>query len=218
EHARGGTILLDEIGSMPIELQAKFLRVLQERTITRLGSNETVPLDVRFVATSKVDLEAEVAAGRFRADLFYRLNVVTLHVPSLAQRAADIPLLFLPLVREASARYGREDMDVPPAIVSEVAHRRWPGNVRELRNAADRLVLGLDARGLDPVTDDRDEDSKLAPRVAAFERGLIARTLAAHGGALRPVYEELGISRKTLYEKMQKYGLDKRATFDDGPD
>ncbi len=218
EHARGGTILLDEIGSMPIELQAKFLRVLQERTITRLGSNETVPLDVRFVATSKVDLEAEVAAGRFRADLFYRLNVVTLHVPSLAQRAADIPLLFLQLVREASARYGREDMDVPPAIVSEVAHRRWPGNVRELRNAADRLVLGLDARGLDPVTDDRDEDSKLAPRVAAFERGLIARTLAAHGGALRPVYEELGISRKTLYEKMQKYGLDKRATFDDGPD
>ncbi|MCD7108922.1 sigma-54 dependent transcriptional regulator [Rhizobium sp. DKSPLA3] len=218
EHARGGTILLDEIGSMPIELQAKFLRVLQERTITRLGSNEIVPLDVRFVATSKVDLEAEVAAGRFRADLFYRLNVVTLHVPSLAQRAADIPLLFLQLVREASARYGREDMDVPPAIVSEVAHRRWPGNVRELRNAADRLVLGLDARGLDPVTDDRDEESKLAPRVAAFERGLIARTLAAHGGALRPVYEELGISRKTLYEKMQKYGLDKRATFDDGPD
>ncbi|TCQ28713.1 sigma-54-dependent transcriptional regulator [Rhizobium sp. PP-CC-3G-465] len=218
EHARGGTILLDEIGSMPIELQAKFLRVLQERTITRLGSNETVPLDVRFVATSKVDLEAEVEAGRFRADLFYRLNVVTLHVPSLAQRAADIPLLFLQLVREASARYGREDMEVPPAIVSEVAHRRWPGNVRELRNAADRLVLGLDARGLEPATDDREEESKLAPRVAAFERGLIARTLAVHSGALRPVYEELGISRKTLYEKMQKYGLDKRATFDDGPE
>ncbi|SES12844.1 sigma-54 dependent transcriptional regulator [Rhizobium sp. NFR03] len=217
EHARGGTILLDEIGSMPIELQAKFLRVLQERTITRLGSNEIVPLDVRFVATSKVDLEAEVTAGRFRADLFYRLNVVTLHVPSLAQRAADIPLLFLQLVREASARYGREDIDVPPAIVAEVAHRRWPGNVRELRNAADRLVLGLDARGLDTFTEDREEESRLAPRVAAFERGLIARTLAVHGGALRPVYEELGISRKTLYEKMQKYGLDKRATFDDGP-
>ena len=217
EHARGGTILLDEIGSMPVELQAKFLRVLQERTITRLGSNETVPLDVRFIATSKVDLEAEVAAGRFRADLFYRLNVVTLHVPSLAQRAADIPLLFLQLVREASARYGRDDMDVPPAVVSEVAHRRWPGNVRELRNAAARLVLGLDARGLDTVGEDREEESRLAPRVAAFERGLIARTLAAYGGALRPVYEELGISRKTLYEKMQKYGLDKRATFDDGP-
>ncbi|KQR73356.1 sigma-54-dependent transcriptional regulator [Rhizobium sp. Leaf341] len=217
EHARGGTILLDEIGSMPVELQAKFLRVLQERTITRLGSNEIVPLDVRFIATSKVDLGAEVAAGRFRADLFYRLNVVTLHVPSLAQRGADIPLLFLQLVREASARYGRDDMDVPPAVISEVAHRRWPGNVRELRNAADRLVLGLDARALEAVSEDREEDSRLAPRVAAFERGLIARTLSAYGGALRPVYEELGISRKTLYEKMQKYGLDKRATFDDGP-
>jgi two-component system C4-dicarboxylate transport response regulator DctD len=221
EHARGGTILLDEIGSMPIELQAKFLRVLQERTITRLGSNEIVPLDVRFLATSKVDLEAEVAAGRFRADLFYRLNVVTLHVPSLAQRAADIPLLFLQLVREASARYGREDMEVPAAVISDVAHRRWPGNVRELRNAADRLVLGLDTHEAQGETGshtggDEREDGRLAPRVAAFERSLIARTLAAHGGALRPVYEELGISRKTLYEKMQKHGLDKRATFDDG--
>lgn len=99
EHGRGGTILLDEIGSMPFDLQAKFLRVLQERVITRLGSNEVVPLDVRFIATSKVDLEREVAAGRFRADLLYRLNVATLRVPSLAQRRADIPLLFLQLVR-----------------------------------------------------------------------------------------------------------------------
>ncbi len=143
EHARGGTILLDEIGSMPFDLQAKFLRVLQERVISRLGSNEVVPLDVRFIATSKVDLEAEVAAGRFRADLLYRLNVATLHVPSLAQRRADIPLLFLQLVREASARYGRADMEVPPDVIAEVAGRNWPGNVRELRNAADRLVLGL---------------------------------------------------------------------------
>jgi two-component system C4-dicarboxylate transport response regulator DctD len=223
EHARGGTILLDEIGSMPIELQAKFLRVLQERTITRLGSNEIVALDVRFIATSKVPLEEEVAAGRFRADLFYRLNVVTLHVPSLAQRTADIPLLFLQLVREASARYGREDIDVPASVIAQISHRRWPGNVRELRNAADRLVLGLDTRAGDPSADAGgegaadEESTRLAPRVAAFERSLIERTLAAYGGALRPVYEELGISRKTLYEKMQKYDLDKRAGVGDRP-
>ncbi|WP_426227895.1 sigma-54-dependent transcriptional regulator [Pararhizobium sp. DWP3-4] len=213
EHARGGTILLDEIGSLPFDLQAKFLRVLQERVITRLGSNEIVPLDVRFIATSKVNLEAEVAAGRFRADLLYRLNVATLHVPSLAQRKADIPLLFLQLVREAAARYMRNDIDVPPSLITEIAERAWPGNVRELRNAADRLVLGLDLNSDEAQT--RPEKQRLADKVADFERGIIASALAAHGGALRPVYELLGISRKTLYEKMQKYGLDKKLSVGD---
>jgi len=213
EHARGGTILLDEIGSLPYDLQARFLRVLQERVISRLGSNEIVPLDVRFIATSKADLEAEVAAGRFRADLYYRLNVATLRVPSLAQRKADIPLLFLQLVREASARYGRNDIDVPPDLVAEIAEQSWPGNVRELRNAADRLVLGLDLKPEDiPAASG---SQRLAEKVAAFERGVIASALAAHGGSLRPVYEMLGISRKTLYEKMQRYGLDKKMAFTD---
>ena len=198
---------------MPFELQAKFLRVLQERTITRLGSNETVPLDVRFLATSKVDLESEVAAGRFRADLFYRLNVVTIHVPALAQRRADIPLLFLHLVREASARYGREDMEVEPEILAQIAERDWPGNVRELRNAADRLVLGLET-GLDGTADHEAVATRLAEKMAAYEKQLIASAIAAHGGALKPVYEQLGISRKTLYEKMQKHGLDKSLAFD----
>nr|CAD6406836.1 sigma-54-dependent Fis family transcriptional regulator [Rhizobium sp. Q54] len=215
EHGRGGTILLDEIGSLPFDLQAKFLRVLQERVITRLGSNEIVPLDVRFVATSKVDLAAEVAAGRFRADLLYRLNVATIHVPSLEQRRADIPLLFLQLVREAAARYGREDRQVPPDVISAIAQRDWPGNVRELRNAADRLVLGLEAGPGEAGTGPREGAGRLADKVAAFERSIIAGAIAAHGGALRPVYEALGISRKTLYEKMQKYGLDKRML---GPD
>ncbi|CAN7344010.1 sigma-54 dependent transcriptional regulator [Pararhizobium sp. LjRoot235] len=213
EHGRGGTILLDEIGSMPFDLQAKFLRVLQERVITRLGSNEPVPLDVRFIATSKVDLEAEVAAGRFRADLLYRLNVATLHVPSLTQRKADIPLLFLQLVREAAARYMRSDVDVLPEMMTEIAERSWPGNVRELRNAADRLVLGLD-----PKPDETSVPAvrlKLADKVAAYERSIIAGALAANGGSLRPVYEQLGISRKTLYEKMQRYGLDKKIPITD---
>ena len=207
EHARGGTVLLDEIGSMPVDLQVKLLRVIQDRVITRLGSNETVPLDVRFIATSKADLEAEVAAGRFRADLLYRLNVVTLRVPSLAARREDVPLLFLQLVREAAARYRREDADVPPQIVAEVARRDWPGNVRELRNAADRYVLGL---GLAAEEQRTDAPARLADRVSEFERGVIASLLSANGGTLKPVYEQLGISRKTLYEKMQRYGLDRR--------
>jgi two-component system C4-dicarboxylate transport response regulator DctD len=209
EHGRGGTILLDEIGSMPTDLQAKFLRVLQERTITRLGSNEAVPLDVRFIATSKIDLEDAVASGTFRADLFYRLNVATLRVPSLAQRQQDIPLLFFQLVREAWGRYGREPVDVPPEVISGIAEREWPGNVRELRNAADRFVLGLDMHEGSPEGAER-ESTRLADKVGAYERQVIASAITAHGGSLRPVYEQLGISRKTLYEKMQKHGLGKR--------
>lgn len=218
EHGRGGTILLDEIGSLPFDLQAKFLRVLQERVISRLGSNEIVPLDVRFIATSKVDLEAEVAAGRFRADLLYRLNVATIRVPSLDQRRADIPLLFLHLVREAAARYGRDEADVPPEILSSVGQSDWPGNVRELRNAADRLVLGLELSPEDATPPAREASGRLAEKVAAFEKNIIASAIAAHGGALRPVYETLGISRKTLYEKMQKHGLDKKLVgFEQAP-
>jgi two-component system C4-dicarboxylate transport response regulator DctD len=209
EHARGGTILLDEIGSMPIDLQAKLLRVIQDRNITRLGSNELIALDVRFVATSKADLEAEVAAGRFRADLLYRLNVVTLRLPSLAVRREDVPLLFLQLVREAAARHRRDEVDVPPQMIAYIANRTWPGNVRELRNAADRYVLGL-GLGLDEEGSPADSSPRLADRVADFEKSVISAALLAQGGSLKAVYESLGISRKTLYEKMQRFGLDKR--------
>ncbi|AHK45686.1 MULTISPECIES: sigma-54 dependent transcriptional regulator [Ensifer] len=214
EHGRGGTILLDEIGSMPIDLQAKFLRVLQERVITRLGSNEVVPLDVRFIATNKVDLEQEVAAGRFRPDLLYRLNVATLRVPPLTQRRADIPLLFLQLVRESAARYGRDEVEVSQNLLAEMAERNWPGNVRELRNAAERLVLGLDTAS-NEINSSEPNSGRLADKVAAFEKGLIANAIATYGGALKPVYESLGISRKTLYEKMQKFGLDKKLVATD---
>ncbi|MCA0274677.1 MAG: sigma-54 dependent transcriptional regulator [Proteobacteria bacterium] len=207
EHARSGTVLLDEISSMPADLQAKLLRVIQDRVIYRLGSNEPIPLDVRFIATSKVDLDAEVAAGRFRADLLYRLNVVTLRMPALAARREDVPLLFLQLVREAAGRYRRDDAEVPPRVVADIIRLDWPGNVRELRNAADRFILGL---GLQSADDNLAEgDEKLAERVAGFEKNIISAALVAHGGSLKPVYEQLGISRKTLYEKMQRYGLDK---------
>lgn len=213
EHARGGTVLLDEIGSMPFDMQGKLLRVLQERTITRLGSNETVELDVRFIATSKADLAEEALAGRFRQDLLYRLNVATVHVPSLAQRRADIPLLFLQLVREAAARYGRDDLDVPSDIVSGLSMRDWPGNVRELRNAADRLVLGLDGSISDGPQTASENPASLSAKVAEFEKSILARAITAHRGNLKAVYETLGISRKTLYEKMQKYALTKHGAL-----
>jgi two-component system C4-dicarboxylate transport response regulator DctD len=206
EHAQGGTILLDDIASMPLDVQAKLIRVIERRTITRLGSNDPVALDVRFLATSRVALETEVAAGRFRGDLLYRLNVVTLAVPALSQRREDVALLFLKLVAEAATRHRLDPRDPPPRLVTEVAARDWPGNVRELRNAADRFALGLGGDGSGP-----EHPERLADRVAAFERREIEAALAAHGGALRPVYESLGLSRKTLWEKMQKHGIDKAA-------
>jgi two-component system C4-dicarboxylate transport response regulator DctD len=205
EHARGGTILLDEIGSMPLDLQARLLRVLQDRVITRLGSNDPITLDVRFLATSKADLAQAAAQGTFRPDLLYRLAVATIRVPPLTDRREDIPLLFLQLVREAAARHGVEDRVPDPELLADLSARDWPGNVRELRNAADRFVLGLDwmeAAGA--------QAPRLADRVAGFERSVIAGAIAAHQGHLRKVYESLGISRKTLYEKMQKHGLDRR--------
>jgi len=205
EHARGGTIFLDEIESMPQELQVKLLRTIQERTITRLGSNEPIELDVRFVASSKSELEEMAAAGKFRSDLLYRLNVVTLRMPTLAQRREDIPRLFIQLANEAAARYRREPEEIPSALLALFASGDWPGNVRELRNAADRFVLGLGTPEL--VDDSQDNAKNLGERVSAFERNAIAAELSAQGGSLKRTYESLGLSRKSLYEKMQKYGL-----------
>jgi two-component system C4-dicarboxylate transport response regulator DctD len=182
--------------------------------ITRLGSNDPVPLDVRFIATSKTDLAEDVARGRFREDLYWRLNVALLRVPPLSARREDIPLLFLQLLREASARHSAPDRTPEPELLADLATRDWPGNVRELRNAADRYVLGMDwmSAATSPAA------PRLAERVAGFERSVIAATIAAHGGRLRPVYEQLGVSRKTLYEKMLKHGLDRRLIADDDSD
>lgn len=215
EHAQGGTIFLDEIESMPLALQVKLLRVIQERAIVRLGSNESVALDVRFIATSKLDLEKEASEGRFRSDLLYRINVVTLHIPSLRDRPEDIPRIFLELVIEAAARYRRDPPDVPSAVLADLTKSEWPGNVRELRNAADRFLLGLSVDG--EPSDGESESRVLSDRVAEFERNAISATLIANGGRLKPTYEALGLSRKSLYEKMQKHDL-QRDTFAESED
>lgn len=212
EHAQGGTIFLDEIESMPLALQVKLLRVIQDREIVRLGSNEPVALDVRFIATSKLDLEHEAAQGRFRADLLYRINVVTLNVPALRDRSEDVPRIFLGLLSEAAARYHRDVPDVPASVLADLAKSDWPGNVRELRNAADRFLLGLSANGAE--TESVSENQMLADRVAEFEKNAISATLIANGGRLKPTYETLGLSRKSLYEKMQKYDLQRDAFAD----
>ncbi|MBF9036244.1 response regulator [Rhodobacterales bacterium HKCCE2091] len=213
EHARGGILFLDEIDSLPMPLQGKLLHAVETREIVRLGSNDPVALDLRIVAASKTDLEREAAAGRFRPDLLYRLNVVTLTLPTLAERREDVPALYAQLLNEAAARYKRPVPEVPGALTTILAARDWPGNVRELRNVAERHALGLDL-GLGAGAADTPEGG-LAEAVAEHEKALIAASLAAHGGSLKDTYEALRISRKALYEKMQKYGLSRGAYAED---
>lgn len=215
EHARGGTVFLDEIDSLPIALQAKLLHAVQNRTISRLGSNDVIDLDVRFIAASKRDLEQDAERGDFRSDLLFRLNVVTIRMPDLDTRREDVPRLFTQLVHEAAARYKRPAPDIPGVILNAVTARRWPGNVRELRNAADRFALGLDLDIGVRTEGESSGEGGLAAQVAGFEKALIAASIATHGGRLKETYESLGISRKGLYEKMQKYGLSRQDFVDD---
>lgn len=207
EHANGGTVFLDEIESMPLDLQAKLLRTIEQRSVERLGSNQTIPLDVRFVAATKYDLETEGAKGKFRADLYYRLNVITLAIPPLRERKDDIALLFFHLARDARARYRREIPDIDPTLEAELVVRDWPGNVRELRNFADRFVLGMWNGSEFGREADTDQQSNLANRVAAFEKAAIEAELSRNDGQLKPVYEALGISRKGLYDKIKRHGI-----------
>jgi len=176
--------------------------------VTRLGSNEAVPLDLRFIAASKRDLGAAATEGSFRADLLYRLNVVTVRMPGLDARREDIPLLFLRLLTDACRRAGRPVPEVSGDALSDIAARDWPGHVRELRNAAERVALGLDIDD-GPEAIGGPAPRALSDRMAAHEKTLIAATLAAHGGSVKATYEALGLSRKALYEKMQRHGLDR---------
>ena len=203
EHARGGTLFLDEIGAAPVALQAKLLRAIEGRVIERLGSNEPIDLDVRFLASSKEDLNALIAEGRFRDDLYYRLNVVSVTLPPMSQRQDDAPRLFQHLINQAAMRYRRDAPELAVDVLAQVAAQEWPGNVRELRNAADRYVLGL---GLDE-TAAPPPAANLAGQVENFEKNAIAAALVANSGNLKATYEALGLSRKTLYEKMHKFGL-----------
>jgi len=203
EHANGGTLLLDEIESMPLSFQVKLLRVLQERKVERLGSNDEIRLDVRVIAATKADLRAMSAQQRFRSDLYYRLNVAVLDLPPLRERREDIPLLFEHFASQAAARQGREPGAVDAALSRRLMGCDWPGNVRELRNAAERWVLGLDPETA--VADVR--PLPLAEQMDQVEKALIEQALREHRGQLSATCEALGIARKTLYDKIARHGI-----------
>ncbi|MCW8885527.1 MAG: sigma-54 dependent transcriptional regulator [Motiliproteus sp.] len=214
EHADGGTLFLDEIESMPMSLQIKLLRVLEERSIERLGSNVLVPLNLRIVAASKADLKELSAEGRFREDLYYRLNVVRVDIPSLRERPEDIPLLFQHFALVASALYQKEISALSAERVHSLMAYDWPGNVRELRNVAERYVLLGESCTFefDRLIPQENQPSgiTLPEKVERFERMLIEEDLAKHNGSIKETLVSLGLPRKTLYDKMRKYGLDKR--------
>jgi len=203
EHADGGTLFLDEVESLPLAQQVKLLRVLQEKTLERLGSNKSIQVDLRVISAAKPDLLDEVKAGRFREDLVYRLNVATLHIPPLRERREDIPLLFEHFAHEAAQRHGREAPPLAPSELARLLGHDWPGNVRELINAAERHALGLSS----PPPAERFAGQALAQQMEAFEAQCLHNALLQCQGNIAAVMEMLQLPRRTLNEKMQRHGL-----------
>jgi DNA-binding NtrC family response regulator len=206
EHAKNGTLFLDEIEAMPLSLQAKVLRVLQEREVERLGSNKPIRLDFRVVAATKVDLKEMSERGLFRPDLFYRLNVAALHVPPLRDRLGDVISLLEVFVHQAALRF---DMPLPPLTAEhheQLLGNPWPGNVRELKSCAERLVLGLppfvEAQAASGSARSFDES------MAMIERSLLEAALRRHGGQVKEVARELRMNLATTYRKLKALSID----------
>lgn len=208
EHARGGTVYLDELECLSLNVQAKILHAIEDRCVTRLGSNQPIELDVRFIAAVQNDLRDEIAQGRFRSDLYYRLSGAEIKLPTLVERKQDIPKLFGELVEGACARHKLETPKISPSVFELLIARNWPGNIRELKNVAERFVLGLDLE-LAAIYQSSPKQNTLSDQIAQYERALISASLQANEGRINQTYEELGISRKALYDKMQKYDLDR---------
>ena len=205
EHAHGGTLFLDEVESMPLNLQIKLLRVLQERTLERLGSNQSIDVDCRVIAATKSDLDQLSKASQFRSDLYYRLNVVTLELPPLRERREDILQLFEYFLQQSSIRFDRTAPELDNQTVSSLMSHDWPGNVRELRNVAERFALGLPA--FKKPGSNAAQGLGFSEAVEAFERNLLTDALQRSGGNLTQASQELGMAKTTLFDKVKKYGL-----------
>jgi DNA-binding NtrC family response regulator len=207
EFAKNGTLFLDEINSMPLMLQAKLLRVLQERNIERLGSNTSIPIEFRVIAASNHDIEILVEQKKFRADLFYRLNVVSLSLPPLREHPEDIPLLFQNFLKNAALRFHCPPAQSTTDMLERLLAYNWPGNARELKSAAERVVLGLPLLSGDNSPERGDAPRSLQQTMAAMERILIENSLRNHNGLLHLVCDELQVTLSSLYRKLNRYNL-----------
>jgi two-component system response regulator AtoC len=225
QQAHKGTLFIDEIGELPAAIQAKVLRALQSGEVQQLGGGRSETVDVRLIAATNRDLSADVKSGRFREDLFYRLNVVPIRVPPLRERPEDVEPLVRTFVRQYAERYGMGGVDFDPALVEALRAHSWPGNVRELENTIARLLaLAPDERitlalwrslsdGASPsampmtASGDPGPGHPLRGRVEAFERTLIAEAFESASRNQSETARRLGVSRPALIEKLHKYGL-----------
>jgi DNA-binding NtrC family response regulator len=226
ELAQEGTLLLDEIGEMPVNLQPKLLRALQERSFERLGDARTIAVDIRVIATTNISLYSMVEQGKFRADLYYRLNVIPLSLPPLRNRREDIALLAETFAHEFARELGRPAPVLGPEFITGLQHQQWPGNIRELRNFIRRILTLSDATELGPehlssdlmnslrsIAGPRPMASRLRPGTSMreVERHLLENTLGMTGGNRTRAAEMLGISVRTIRNKIRQYGLPPRS-------
>jgi transcriptional regulator with PAS, ATPase and Fis domain len=218
EEARGGVFCLDEIGEMPLEIQPYLLRVLEERVIYRIGDGRARPFDARLVALTNRDLRAEVAAGRFRRDLYCRIDAVTVNVPPLRERGDDIRRLIEHFNRKTAAECGLDPLRFSEGVLELFLHYSWPGNVRELRNLVNRLCSLASHRDISisdlpaeiSVEVETGDDAPPARgSLKEAEKAVILRAIAEHRGNLTRVAEDLGITRPTLYRKLKIYDIER---------
>ncbi|BCM17570.1 sigma-54-dependent transcriptional regulator [Mesorhizobium sp. J8] len=208
EYSNGGTLFLDEIESMPPALQVKLLRVLETRQITPLGTNETRSIDVRVVAATKVDLGNPATRGDFREDLYFRLNVVTVHIPPLRERREDIPVLFAHFLERASKRFRKPVWEITAPVRRHLMGHDWPGNVRELAHFADRVALGLEGTPR-PLHRKEEPESNLplSEKVNVYEATVIREALHQCEGDVKTTAEFLQLPRKTFYDKLKRHRI-----------
>jgi transcriptional regulator with GAF, ATPase, and Fis domain len=220
EVADGSTLFLDEVGELSLELQAKLLRVLEIGEFERLGSPRTVKVDVRVIAATNRDLEEAIRQGRFREDLYYRLNVFPIRLPPLHERAEDIPALVWVFLEQFNARMGKRITQVPRKTMESLQRRPWRGNIRELRNVIEHGAILTTGSTLRIPLVDESEQVAAAPRtLAAAERELILQALDRAGGRIKGAKgaaAELGLNPATLYGRMKKLGIPLRGSADDG--
>jgi DNA-binding NtrC family response regulator len=230
--AAGGTLFLDEVGDLPLDVQPKLLRFLEQGEIMPVGENRPLVVDVRVIAATNADLEQRVAEGKFREDLYYRLSVIRIHVPPLRQRREEIPHLSTYFLREAIERLGKPDVQLSSPVLDLFSEYWWPGNVRQLRNEVQRSVAMAPPRGIvtpehlspdltsaEPGPPSGAMPTKVALRggqtlasvVDDIERNLIRETLSSHRGNISESARSLGLTRRGLYLKLRRLGLESPA-------
>jgi len=212
EEAKGGTIFLDEIGNLTLPLQAKLLTVIQERRVTRVGSNKPIPLDVRLICATNMNIEKMVEEKAFRQDLLYRINTIELDLPPLRERPEDIAVLADFYLKQFSKKYNRPVTDISSALIKKMQQYNWPGNIRELQHAIERAVILSQEKTLQPDDLFLKSSGGQASTATGFdledmEKTLIIKAMKRFNGNITDAARELGLSRAALYRRMEKYGL-----------